>query len=67
MIKPGSDLGKIIKALYKIIDKSPAHPDIDLCDGTSEVLPLKFCSTKWIEDQPVADQALELWLSVISL
>ena len=57
---------KILQELYKIFDKSPAHRDVYVREGTSEVFPIKFCSTKWIEDQLVADQALGVWPSVVS-
>ena len=66
MIKPGWDIGKILKMLYKIFDESPAHCDVDLCKGTYKVFPIKFCSTRLIEDQPVADWAWEVWFSVVS-
>ena len=66
IMKPGLEIGKILKALYKLFNESPAHRDIYLHEGTSEVFPMKFCSTRWIEDQPVADRALEVWSSVVS-
>ena len=69
MIKPGWGIGKILKALYKIFDESPARCDvyIYLCEGTSEVFSMKFCTTRWIEDQPAADQTLEVLPSVVSI
>ena len=66
IMKPGWEIGKILKALYKIFNESPARRDVYLHEGTSEVFPMKFCSTRWIEDQPVADRALEVWSSVVS-
>ena len=48
------------KTLYKIFDESPARRDVYLRDGTSKVFPMRFCSARWIEDQPVADWALEV-------
>ena len=66
MIKPGWYVGKILKALYKISNKSPAHHDAYLREGISKVFPMKFSSTRWIEDQPFADPALEVWSFVVS-
>ena len=57
---PGWDICKILKALYKIFDESPARGDVYLREWTSEVFPINFCITRCIEDQPVADQALEV-------
>ena len=37
-----------------------------LREGTSGKFPLKFCATRWIEDKAVAEQALEVWSSVVS-
>ena len=65
IMKPGWEIGKILKALYKIFNESPARCNVYLHEGTSEVFPMKFCSTRWIEDQPVADRALEVCLSVV--
>ena len=53
-------------ALYKISDESPAGCDAYLGEGTSELFPMKFCSTRWIEDQPVAAQVLEVWSFIAS-
>ena len=63
MIKPGWDM--VLNALDKIFDESPAHHNVYLQKGTSEVFPMKFCSTRWIEDQPVTDQVLEVRPSVV--
>ena len=60
IMKLGWEIGKILKALYKIFNESPARCDVYLHEGTSEVFPMKVCSTRWIEDQPVADRALEV-------
>ena len=65
MIKPGVDIGKILKALYKIFDESPAPHVVYLREGTSEEFPMKFCSARWIKDQPVANRALEVWPTVM--
>ena len=51
MIKLGWNIGKILQALCKIFDELPARRDLYL---------------RWIEDQPVADGALEVWPSVVS-
>ena len=44
MIKPGSDISKIL-------DESPTRYDIYLCEGISKIFPMKFCRTRWVEDQ----------------
>ena len=60
------DIGKILKAMYKLFDESPARRDIYLHEGDSELFPLKFAATRWIEDQKVAERALEVWPSIVA-
>ena len=60
------DIGKILKAMYKLFDESPARRDIYLHEGHSELFPLKFAATRWIEDQKVAERALEVWPSIVA-
>ena len=65
MIKPGWDIDKILKALYKVFNESPAPHEVYLREGTSEEFPMKFRSARWIKDQPVANRALEVWPTVM--
>ena len=60
-------LGKVIKAMFKLLNESPARHDIYLKEGDSGKFPQSFCETRWIEDEPVADRALEVWPSIIAL
>ena len=66
MIKPGWDIDKILKALYKVFHESPAPHEVYLREGTSEEFPMKFRSARWIKDQPVANRTLEVWPTVTS-
>lgn len=63
----GWKIGKLMKAMFKILDESPARRDIYLREGTSEKFPQSFSETRWIEDEPVADRALQVWTSIIAL
>ena len=40
------DIGKILKAIYKLFDESPARRDVYLHEGDSELFPLEFAATK---------------------
>ena len=62
----GWKLGKLMKALFKILDESPARRDIYLKVGTCEKFPQSFSETRWIEDEPVADRALEIGTSIVA-
>lgn len=59
------NFAKLLKAMFKIFDESPARSDVYLKEGSSEKFPIKFCETRWIEDEKVADRALEVWPSVV--
>ena len=59
-------LGKLMKAMFKILDESPARRDVYLREGSSGKFPIKFCDTRWIEDEPVANRALEVWPSIVA-
>ena len=63
----GWNLGKLMKAMFKILDESPARCDIYLKAGTSEKFPQSFSETRWVEDEPVADRALDVWPSIVAL
>ena len=63
----GWNLGKLMKAMFKILDESPARRDIYLKAGTSEKFPQSFSETRWVEDEPVADRALDVWPSIVAL
>ena len=51
------ELGKLMKAMFKILDESLARRDVYLGEGTSGKFPMEFCQTRWIEDEPVANRA----------
>ena len=64
--KTGCELNKVLKAMYKIFNESPAQRDVYLKEGSSSKFPIKFCETRWIEDKEVAERALEVWESVVA-
>ena len=57
--KTGWDLNKVHRALFKILDESPARRDVYLKEGTSGKFALKFCEMHCIEND-VAERALEI-------
>ena len=63
------DLEKVLRAMWKLLDKSPARRGgyIKVCTMSPPVFPLKFCATRWIENEPVASRALDVWESFVLL
>ena len=54
----------LLRALWYLFHDSPARRDDYTTVTGSTVFPLKFCSTRWIEDDRVAERALEVWPNV---
>ena len=61
------DLHKVLHAMWKIFDESPARRDIYMRETTSDVFPLHFCKTRWVGDEPVAARAIQIWSNVVKV
>ena len=60
----GWGVSKLLTSLYSLFEVCPAHrEDFMTAIGTS-IFPLKFCSHWWMENDPVATHALEIWSHV---
>ena len=57
-------LEKVLHAMWKIFDESPARRDIYIRETSSDVFPLHFCKTRRVEDGLVAGRAIEIWVYV---
>ena len=63
----GWKLEKVLKAMWKLFNDSPAWRDLYIQLNTSNVLPLMFCQTCWVEVEPVAMRAMEVWEIVVNV
>ena len=54
------EMKKVLKGCYQILRDSPACRADYITITKSNIFPLAFCSTRWIEDRPVADRLLEM-------
>jgi len=55
----------LLSSLYWLFVDSPARrEDFNEITGTNSY-PLKFCKHRWLENQPVAARALEIWPSIV--
>ena len=59
--KTSCELNKVLKAMRKVFNESPARRGVYLKEGSSSKYPIKFCETRWIEDKEVAERALKVW------
>ena len=58
---------KVLKGCYQILHDSPARRADYIIITKSNKFPLAFCSTRWIEDRPVADRLLEIWPEIVKV
>ena len=60
----GWNVAKRLKALWTLFRDTPGHRDDYVEYAGSNVFPLQFCATRWIEDEPVTLRAVEIWENV---
>ena len=48
------EINKVLYAMWKIFDKSPAKRDTFIRETGRDLFPLHFCKTQWVEDESVA-------------
>ena len=61
------DIDKILKAMWQIFHQSPARRDLYIKETQCDTFPLPFCKTRWIEDESVAERAIQLWGNVVKI
>ena len=57
----GWEIGKILKAVFKLLDESPARRDIFRNVTESEVFPLPYCGHRWCENECCLNRAEVIW------
>ena len=61
MMETDWDIHKVLHAEFFVFDESPARRDVYIKETGSEVFPLHFCKTRWVEDKIVASRAIQIW------
>ena len=61
------NLKKILKAMWQIFDDSPARRDDFVSETDTNVYPLPFCCTRWVENTQIADHAFLVWSNIIKM
>ena len=56
-----------MKSMWKLLSDSPARRDEYLKLRISEKFPLKFCATRWVENEDTAERAMLVWPYIILL
>ena len=53
-------VNKVLHAMWKIFDGSPARRDIHIMETGCDIFPSHFCKTRWVEDEPVAARGIQM-------
>ena len=61
------EIDKIMKSMWKLLSDSPPRRDEYLKLGVSGKFPLKFCATRWVENEDTAERAMLVWPDIILL
>lgn len=61
----GWNIDGLLRAMYNCFKDSPARTDDYLKSSNNAPLPLQFCSTRWLEDEPVAGKAILIWKHIV--
>ena len=60
-------VNQLLKNLYALFHEAPSVEVTNISVTKSTQFPLKFCSHRWIESQPVADRAIAIWPHVVNM
>ena len=58
---------KILKSMWRLFYDSPARRSNYIRINTTEVFPLSFCKTRWVENEDVTKRAYEVWDNVVNV
>ena len=54
-------LKKVLQSMWKLFHDSPARRDMYIQINESQVFAMRFCPTRWTENEDVAERAISVW------
>ena len=54
-------VGKVMKAMWKLLNESPAQREECVALAETNLFPLPFCRRRWCENEDCAERAKRLW------
>ena len=60
-------IDKLLRGMFKFLHNSPARRAEYLRVSKDGLWPEKFCVTRWVENEPVANRAIEIWDDYVKL
>ena len=61
----GWNIDSLLRSLYNLFHDAPARAEDFVNITGSTQFPRKFCSTRWLEDAPVAERAIMIWPNIV--
>ena len=61
----GWKLESLLRSLWYLFVDAPARREDYETITESKVYPLHFCATRWLEDVPVAERAIQIWPAMV--
>ena len=58
---------KVLRGMYKFLKDAPARRNEYMRGSVTGLYPEKFCATRWVENEPVADRAIKIWGDIVTL
>ena len=63
----GWNLDKVLKAMWRFFNDTSARRDIYIQMNNTDLFPLVFCQTRWVEEESVASCAVNVWGYVVTV
>lgn len=57
---------KVLRAIFKFLKKAPARRGDYLKLSVSGMFPMQFISTRWTENDTVAERVVDIWDDIVS-
>ena len=61
VVKNEWPIDKVLRGMFKLLNKSPARRAEYLRTSGNSLYPEKFCPTRWVENESVAQRGIEIW------
>ena len=67
VVAAGWPVEKILRGMYKFLKDSPARRAAYTRVSLHDLYPEKFCVSRWVENEPVAERAIVIWEDFVRL
>ena len=61
------DIVKILKGLYTLLNDTPVRQEDYINVTGSNLFPISFCGTTWIEDSVVTERVVQIWDNILRI